>query len=46
MTSPPKKGYANTSVGHLFEKRFEYHSDPYDRQKELDLVINSDCALS
>jgi len=36
MTSPGKKGYGNTTIGHLFSNPPEYISDPFDRAKNQD----------
>lgn len=35
-TQPGKKGFANTTVGHLFG-HIPYKGDPYDRPKEFDV---------
>lgn len=36
FTQPHKKGFGNTTTGHLFEP-VKYESDPYDRPKEYDV---------
>ena len=38
MTSPGKKGYGNTTIGHLFSNPPEYISDPFERAKNQDTV--------
>jgi hypothetical protein len=36
-TAPYKKGFGNSTVGHLFEP-IKYESEPHNRFKEFDIV--------
>ena len=37
-TSNAKKGFGNTTTGHLFSKPFEHMADPYDNKRNIEIV--------
>jgi len=37
-TSNAKKGFGNTTTGHLFSKPFEHMTDPYDNKRNIEIV--------